>query len=96
MKDATSFSLVGGLEKYVLRDAPALAPKFALVLKALYDDDVVEEDDLLAWHAAGATGVEPDVHVPTPSDMRAPLLVAAEPFITWLQEAEETESDDEE
>ena len=47
------------------------------------------------WHAAGTTGVDPDLHVCTPADMRAPLLVAAEPFIKWLQEAEETESDDE-
>ena len=65
------------------------------MLKALYDCDAVEEEDLIAWHEAGTTGVDPDMHVCTPADMRAPLLVAAEPFITWLAEAE-TDDDEEE
>mmetsp|Transcript_23805 Transcript_23805/g.73495 ORF Transcript_23805/g.73495 Transcript_23805/m.73495 type:complete len:393 (-) Transcript_23805:88-1266(-) len=96
-KDATPYSLIGGLEKFCLVKEPQLAPKFALILKALYDADVLEEEDVLAWHGAGATGFEPDVHVPKACDptSRATLLAAAEPFVKWLEEADEDDTEEE-
>jgi len=95
-KDATPYSLIGGLEKLAAVTFPALAPKFALVLKAAYDADVLEEDDLLAWHAAGVAGVDRDIHVPDSVDdaKRASLLAAAEPFVNWLKEADEDTEED--
>ena len=61
-KDAQPYSLIYGLEKFCLIQKPPVTAKFALVLKALYDDDVVEEEDILKWHDAGVDGVDPDVH----------------------------------
>ena len=60
------------------------------VFEALYDDDVVEEEDILKWHDAGVDGVDPDVHKPPAVDAQASaaFLAASEPFVTWLREAE--------
>ena len=48
--------------------------------KALYDNDVVGEGVIIAWHAT-----------PPPPGLAA-LRLAVAPLVTWLQEAEE-ESD---
>ena len=62
------------------------------MLKLLYDEDVVEEDFMQAWFAkAGAAKV-----LDVPEDAAAAVRKAAEPFLTWLDEAEEDESDGEE
>ena len=90
-KDAQPYSLIyEGLEKFCLLAKPPLTAKFALVLKALYDDDVVEEEDILKWHDAGVDGIDPDVHKPPAVDAQASaaFLAAAEPLVTWLREAE--------
>jgi len=89
-KDAQPYSLIYGLEKFCLLAKPPLTAKFALVLKALYDDDVVEEEDILKWHDAGVDGIDPDVHKPPAVDAQASaaFLAASEPFVTWLREAE--------
>ncbi|KAJ1339634.1 hypothetical protein BSLG_005756 [Batrachochytrium salamandrivorans] len=41
--------LLGGIERLVGIEHPELLPKVALILKALYDVDLVEEDVVLAW-----------------------------------------------
>ena len=96
-KDAQPYSLIYGLEKFCLIQKPPLTAKFALVLKALYDDDVVEEEDILKWHDAGVDGVDPDVHKPPAVDAQASaaFLAAAEPFVTWLREAESDTEEEE-
>ncbi len=59
----------------------------ALVLQALYEEDIVEEDLIMAWYdkpsAGKVLGVEP----------RAATAVreAAKPFVEWLEEAESDE-----
>ncbi len=35
--------------------APSLKPQFPLLLKLLYDADIVEEENILAWANAGYT-----------------------------------------
>ena len=59
------------------------------MLKVLYDEDVVEEDVILAWHdkagAGAVVGVAPAAG--------AAVRDAARPLVDWLREAE---SDDEE
>eukprot|EP01111_Echinosteliopsis_oligospora_P010385 TRINITY_DN3222_c1_g1_i1.p1 TRINITY_DN3222_c1_g1~~TRINITY_DN3222_c1_g1_i1.p1 ORF type:complete len:275 (+),score=114.01 TRINITY_DN3222_c1_g1_i1:863-1687(+) len=55
----------------------------AHILKALYDNDVLEEDAILSWAS-------------TKSKTARRVLEAAKPFTDWLQEAEEDEDDDEE
>jgi hypothetical protein len=63
----------------------------ALALKQLYDEDLADEDIILAWHgrvdAAKALGVGPE-------GARA-VRAAVAPVVEWLQEGEE-DSDEEE
>ncbi|KAL1199490.1 putative eukaryotic translation initiation factor 5-2 [Cardamine amara subsp. amara] len=58
----------------------------ALVLKALYDQDIIEEEFVLEWYQKGLTGV----------DKSSPVWKNVKPFVEWLQSAEsESESEEE-
>lgn len=62
-----------------------------MVLKVLYDEDIVEEALIVGWYqktdAAKVLGVEPEA--------AAAVRAVAKPLVEWLQEAEsEDESDD--
>ncbi|CAN7129049.1 unnamed protein product [Brassica rapa subsp. narinosa] len=57
----------------------------ALVLKELYDEDIVEEEFVLEWYQKGLTGV----------DKSSSVWKNVKPFVVWLQSAEsETEGED--
>lgn len=56
----------------------------ALVLKGLYDGDVLEEEYIVQWYKEGMSG----------DNKKSPIWKNAEPFITWIQSAE-SESDEE-
>ena len=60
-------------------------------LKLLYDEDVVDEEFLQAWYAKPNAAKVLEV----PEEAAAAVRKAAQPFITWLEEAEEDESDEE-
>jgi len=62
-----------------------------LVLKALYDADLVEEDLILAWYRKTNAGGVLDVPESAAKEVRA----AAKPFVEWLEEASDSEEDDE-
>ncbi|EGF77070.1 hypothetical protein BATDEDRAFT_37464 [Batrachochytrium dendrobatidis JAM81] len=81
-------ALLGGIERLVGIEHPELLPKVALILKALYDVDLVEEDVVLAW---GDKPSKKYVDRKISKDIRA----KAEPFLNWLREADEDNSDDE-
>jgi hypothetical protein len=74
-----------GFENY-LSEFPVAVKGYAMVLKALYDADVAEEEPLID-HYKGAGG-----------DSRGfgDAQKAAEPFITWLQTADAASSDEDE
>ncbi|RID54837.1 hypothetical protein BRARA_G02127 [Brassica rapa] len=57
----------------------------ALVLKELYDEDIVEEEFVLEWYQKGLNG----------ADKTSPVWKNVKPFVVWLQSAEsETEGED--
>ncbi|CAF2179268.1 probable eukaryotic translation initiation factor 5-2 [Brassica napus] len=57
----------------------------ALVLKELYDEDIVEEEFVLEWYQKGLNG----------ADKSSPVWKNVKPFVVWLQSAEsETEGED--
>ncbi|CAD5317501.1 unnamed protein product [Arabidopsis thaliana] len=57
----------------------------ALVLKALYDQDIIEEEVVLDWYEKGLTG----------ADKSSPVWKNVKPFVEWLQSAEsESEEED--
>lgn len=73
---------------------PCLLGFFPVILKHLYDADIVEEDALLEW----ASELEPsDEYTPTAISIEqfAVLRKKAEPFVVWLQQADEEDDEDE-
>ncbi|KAG9148783.1 hypothetical protein Leryth_018098 [Lithospermum erythrorhizon] len=72
------------IEEFSSKTNPAAAKEVALVLKSLYDADVLEEDYIVQWFGAGLTG----------PNRENPVWKNAKPFVEWLQSAEsETEED---
>lgn len=43
--------LVGGIEQLILKNKDVLLPRSAHIIKALYDNDICEEEVLLSWGA---------------------------------------------
>lgn len=72
--------------------APKRAKETALVLKALYDADLADDDVIIAWagkeDAAKILGVE--------AGASAAVRKAAQPFVDWLEEDDEEDSDEDE
>lgn len=66
------------------------AVQAALVLQALYDEDIVEEDLIVAWHAKPSAGKVLGVDASAAAAVRE----AAKPFVEWLEEAESDEESD--
>ena len=62
------------------------------VLKAMCDNEIVEEDIILAWHSRPAMGKALGV---LPADAEK-VRKAATTYIEWLEEEAEDESDSEE
>ena len=60
------------------------------MLQALYEEDIVEEDLIVAWYgkpsAGKVLGVEPSA--------ATAVREAAKPFVEWLEEAESDEDSD--
>jgi len=83
-------AILGGIERLVDQN-DKLLPKVSFILKAFYDEDIVEEDVLLAW---GEKASKKYVDKAKSKEIRK----QAAPFLNWLKEAEEesSEEDDEE
>jgi translation initiation factor 5 len=85
--------LIAAVEWFCGRKYPSLTRFFPLFLKALYEEDVVEEEIFFNWATDYARNEfsAPDsmIDIDTLEAMKA----SAAPFITWLQEAEEEGED---
>ncbi|KAJ3056961.1 hypothetical protein HK097_002339 [Rhizophlyctis rosea] len=79
--------LLGGVERLVGHNHKELLPKVAMVLKALYDEDLVEEEVMLAW---GEKASKKYVDRKVSKEIRE----KAQPFLNWLKEAEEEDDDE--
>ena len=84
--------LIGALEELCCTRLPGKV--FIQVLKILYDEEVLPEKTIQAWARAGVTAQfsPPTIAVP---QLKA-LRTTVDPFITWLDEAEEEDSEKEE
>ncbi|CAM9970879.1 unnamed protein product [Hapterophycus canaliculatus] len=72
---------------------PNLISFFPVILKHLYDSDIVEEEAMLMW--AGEQGRSDEFTPPALSDEQvAALRAKATPFVTWLEEADEEDDED--
>ncbi|KAK6131106.1 hypothetical protein DH2020_035151 [Rehmannia glutinosa] len=72
------------IETFCGKANPEAVKEVALVLKALYDDDVLEEEFIVEWYEKGLNG----------GNKGSPIWKNVTPFVEWLQSAEsETEEE---
>nr|GLL26365.1 hypothetical protein DM860_014316 [Ipomoea trifida] len=81
--EGSQLFLLKGIEDFCGKSNPAAVKEVALVLKALYDADILEEEYIVKWYNEGLKG-----------NKDSPVWKNAKPFIEWLQSAE-SESDEE-
>lgn len=83
-------SLMGGIEQTIGLHKDALLPKVPALFKLFYDLDILEEKVLLDWSEKVSKKY-------VSKDLSQEIHTRAEPFISWLKEAEEeseSESED--
>ncbi|KAF8083323.1 hypothetical protein N665_0781s0001 [Sinapis alba] len=72
--------LLNAIESFCVKANPEAAKEVALVIKGLYDEDLLEEDVIFGWYKKGIKS--------------SPVMKNVTPFIEWLQNAE-SESEEE-
>jgi len=81
--------LLGGIEQVINLHKDQLLNKVAIVLKTLYDLDIIDEEVLIEWHSNSKVN-----KTYVSKELSAEIHVKAEPFIKWLKEAEEEDEED--
>ncbi|CAM9782803.1 unnamed protein product [Ectocarpus fasciculatus] len=85
--------IIGAFELLCQVHRPNLMGFFPVILKHLYDSDIVEEEAMLMW--AGEQGRSEEFTPPALTDDQvAALRAKATPFVTWLEEADEEDGDE--
>jgi len=77
------------VEQLINNHKEVLLPKVPLILKALYDEDIVEEEVLIEWDSKISKRY-------VSKEFSTEIHAKASPFIKWLKEAEEESSEEEE
>ena len=88
--------LIGGFEWFCGTRFPVLSKNFPVLLKMLYDDDLVDEEVFLEWYDSSTRSDHSVDSSMITFETLEQLRLNAAPFITWLREAEEEEGDEEE
>ncbi|XP_062026267.1 probable eukaryotic translation initiation factor 5-1 [Rosa rugosa] len=82
--EGSQLTLLRGLESFCDKANPDATKEVALVLKSLYDEDVLEEEYIMKWYQQGLSG----------KAKSSQIWKNIKPFIEWLQSAEsETEEE---
>jgi translation initiation factor 5 len=83
------------MERHLISACEALCvdkPKnFAVLIKQLFDEEVLEEDTILEWAGEGRTDYTLES---VTEDQRCMLRAEAEPVVKWLQEDDSDEDED--
>ncbi|KAJ7773446.1 domain found in IF2B/IF5-domain-containing protein [Mycena metata] len=80
-------ALLGGIERLVGLAYPDLLPQVPKILMALYQDDILEEEVVTSW----GTHVSKKY---TDKETSKKVRKASEPFLKWLEEAEDDDDDE--
>ncbi|CAK9441447.1 uncharacterized protein LODBEIA_P53150 [Lodderomyces beijingensis] len=80
-------SLLGGLERFIGLTKPELIPQTPKILHGFYDRDLISEEVIIPWGSKVSKKY-------VPKDVSKKVRKAAKPFVQWLQEAEEEDSDE--
>ncbi|KAL8242433.1 hypothetical protein R6Q59_012735 [Mikania micrantha] len=84
-EDDSQLLLLQAIEDFCGKSNPNAVKEVALVLKALYDVDILEEEYVVKWYEEGTSGG---------NKSSTPIWKNAKPFVEWLQSAE-SESEEE-
>lgn len=83
-EDGSQPTLLHAIESFCGKASPEAAKEVGLVLKALYDNDMLEEEFIVEWYEKGVHG----------ANKSSPIWKNVKPFVDWLQSAEsETEEE---
>ncbi|KAL0557514.1 hypothetical protein IC582_006058 [Cucumis melo] len=83
-EEGSQITLLRSIESFCINTSPEAGKEVALVLKSLYDGDVIEEEFVLEWYKQGVAG----------ANKSSQIWKYVKPFIEWLQNAEsETEEE---
>lgn len=80
---------ISGVERLVAELHPELLPRVSIILKDIYECDLVPEEVFLAW-------AEKPSKKYVEKTKSKQVREKADPFISWLRDASEEESDDDE
>ncbi|XP_076888276.1 eukaryotic translation initiation factor 5-like [Bidens hawaiensis] len=83
-EEESQMLLLRAVEDFCGKSNPNAVKEVALVLKALYDVDIIEEEFVVRWYEEGTSGV----------NKSSQIWKNAKPFVDWLQSAE-SESEEE-
>jgi translation initiation factor 5 len=81
-------AFLGGLERFLGLDKPELLTQISKILMIVYENDIVTEEILKDWGSKVSKRY-------VSKDISKKVKKAAKPFIQWLEEAEEEDSDEE-
>jgi len=79
--------LLGGIECLIAARENVLLPKATAIFKAFYDHDIIDEEVILEWGKKVSKKY-------VSKALSEKIHEKVKPFITWLKEAEEEESDE--
>ena len=83
-EEGSQLLLLHAIEEFSCKSTSNALKEVALVLKAFYDADVLEEEHIVQWYQKGLKG----------DNKNSKIWKNAQPFIDWLQSAEsETEEE---
>ncbi|XP_026400748.1 eukaryotic translation initiation factor 5-like [Papaver somniferum] len=71
--------LLQAIDYFCEKSGPEVVKEIALVLKTLYDEDVLEEEHIVQWY---------NEEVAASGSKNSQILKNVKPFIEWLQSAE--------
>jgi len=80
--------VLGGLERLVCVTHPDFLPKIASIIKLFYDEDILQEEIIMAWHEKPTRKFAGD------KELAKKVREAAQTIIDWLKNAEEESGED--